>query len=117
LRLPVSVIRCPIQRESDGLAMSSRNRYLTAKQRLRAGALYATLQHVRSALQNGIADYQEIEGQAMSMLAEAGFRPDYVEVRRAADLTKARENDRPDQLVILAAAWLGRARLIDNVLV
>ncbi|HLF12063.1 MAG TPA: pantoate--beta-alanine ligase [Gammaproteobacteria bacterium] len=117
LRLPVSVIRCPIQRESDGLAMSSRNRYLTAAQRLRAGTLHATLQHVRSALQNGTTDYHELEAQAMSMLAEAGLRPEYVEVRRAADLTKARKNDRPDQLVILAAAWLGRARLIDNVLV
>jgi pantoate--beta-alanine ligase len=97
--------------------MSSRNRYLTAEQRHQAPALHATLQYVRNALRNGASDYRQLEAEAMSMLVEAGFRADYVELRRAADLVKARAGDPSEELVIMAAGWLGQARLIDNLLV
>ena len=117
LRLPVSVISGPIQREADGLAMSSRNRYLTTAERQIAPALHAMLQYVRSALRSGASDYSQLQAEGARALAEAGFRPDYVEVRRLADLAKPTADDRPDELVILAAGWLGHARLIDNLLV
>ena len=91
LRLPVSVICAPTVRDSDGLAISSRNRYLTPAERELAPALFATLQRVRDALRDGRADHSRLTADALRELAAAGFRPDYVEVRRAADLGLARE--------------------------
>jgi pantoate--beta-alanine ligase len=113
LRLPVRVVSAPIQREPDGLALSSRNRYLTADERARAPGLHAALEDVRKALAHGAANYAELEAQALSTLRAAGFDPDYVEVRRASDLAKPTGAD--EALVVLGAARLGRARLIDNV--
>ncbi len=115
LQMPVSFVMAPTQREADGLAMSSRNRYLDARERVKAPALHAALENLRDAIRGGGADYARLEGVAREQLGAAGFRPDYVEVRRAADLAKPGESDRPTDLVVLAAAWLGRARLIDNL--
>jgi pantoate--beta-alanine ligase len=115
LHLPVGVICAPTVREPDGLAMSSRNRYLTPAERQRAPALFATLQRVRDSLREGKGDYARLSAEASRELDAAGLRPDYVEVRRAADLAEAREGDSADDLIVLGAAWLGRTRLIDNV--
>jgi pantoate--beta-alanine ligase len=115
LRLPVAVRVGATLREPDGLAMSSRNRYLDAAQRERASELHAALERVRGAVRSGEKGFAALERRAVDELARAGFKPDYVEVRRAADLKKPSVNDRADDLVVLGAAWLGRARLIDNV--
>jgi pantoate--beta-alanine ligase len=116
LRLPVRVVPGDTWREADGLAMSSRNRYLTDDERRRAPALHAALEQVRTALRQGRTDYSRLEEEAAAGLAGEGFRPDYVQVRRAADLAKP-DAGNEDALIVLGAAWLGSARLIDNVLV
>ena len=112
LSLPVAVHGLATVREADGLAMSSRNGYLTAEERARAPALYQTLRHCAERLRQG-QDIATVEGQAGEEIAAAGFGPDYFSVRRAADLALPQAGDR--ELVVLAAARLGRARLIDNV--
>jgi pantoate--beta-alanine ligase len=112
--LPIEIVGIDTVRDTDGLAMSSRNGYLTPAERRIAPRLYATLLElsgqIQNAARNGFAAY---EAQAAQQLELAGFRPDYVSVRRQQDLAIAGPDDR--QLVILAAAWLGRARLIDNL--
>ena len=115
LRLPVSVQIGPTHREQDGLAMSSRNRYLDDAQRGQAPALHATLEALRDAIRDGATDYAALQAAAQGRLAAAGFRPDYVEVRRAKDLGRPDARDRAQDLIVLAAAWLGRARLLDNL--
>ena len=117
LRLPVRLMRGPTVRERDGLAMSSRNRYLEADERARAPQLHATIVAVREALRAGRRDFAQLEAEAVARLANAGFRPDYVSVRRAADLARPAPGADAEGLAVLAAAHLGRARLIDNVLV
>ncbi len=112
LSLPVAVHGLATVREADGLAMSSRNGYLTAEERARAPALYQTLRRCAERLRQG-QDIATVEGQAGEEIAAAGFGPDYFSVRRAADLALPQAGDR--ELVVLAAARLGRARLIDNV--
>ena len=115
LRIPVQVMSGETQRDEDGLAISSRNRYLTPAERKRAPALHATLMHVRDAIAGGERDFAALEARAVLALEEAGFKPDYVEVRKAQDLSKPNGRSRTTGLVVLAAAWLGKARLIDNV--
>jgi pantoate--beta-alanine ligase len=115
LRLPVSLRIGPTHREQDGLAMSSRNRYLDEQQRRRAPALHATLAALRDAIRDGATDYTALEAAARDRLMAAGFRPDYVEVRRADDLGRPAARDGAQELIVLAAAWLGRARLLDNL--
>ncbi len=115
LRLPVAVRVGATHRESDGLALSSRNRYLDDAQRARAPALHAALAQLRDAVRGGTTDYAALETEARETLARAGLVPDYVEVRRAIDLARPEVDDLPRDLVVLAAAQLGRARLIDNL--
>jgi pantoate--beta-alanine ligase len=116
LGLPIEIVGVDTVRDADGLAMSSRNSYLTREERRRAPGLYAALQALAGRIksqgvpQSGFASH---EVQAAEQLALAGFRPDYVSVRRQQDLAIPGPGDR--RLVILAAAWLGRARLIDNL--
>jgi pantoate--beta-alanine ligase len=117
LRMSVRLVRGATVRESDGLAMSSRNRYLDAAERARARELHATIAAVRDAVRAGRNDFARLEADAGARLAAAGFRPDYVSVRRAADLAIPQGGEEPGALAVLAAAYLGRARLIDNVLV
>lgn len=112
LGLPVEIVGADTVRETDGLALSSRNRYLSAAEREQAPVLYRTLQDVAQRIQDGAAP-ATTEAAALETLRQNGFRPDYVSVRRAADLAEANATDR--NLVALAAAWLGRTRLIDNV--
>lgn len=113
LALPVSIQGIEIVREANGLAMSSRNNYLSAEQRESAAVIFQTLQQSKEELLSGYAEMAELENLAKSRLERAGLRPDYFAIRRAADLQEANAEDR--DLVILAAAWLGPARLIDNL--
>jgi pantoate--beta-alanine ligase len=113
LCFPVEVQGVATEREPDGLAMSSRNSYLDAAQRRQAPALYQALCGVRDALAAGARDYRQLEQAALDALAAAGFRPDYVSIRRQADLALPGAAD--SALIVLAAATLGSARLIDNV--
>lgn len=113
LDLAVEIIGVPTVREESGLALSSRNQYLGAEEKVRAAELYRTLRSVADALGRGDGDYAALEGQAIHRLAQAGFVPDYVSIRRSDDLHLPGADDR--SLVILAAARLGKARLIDNL--
>lgn len=117
LGLGVHVGSGPTQRHADGLAMSSRNRYLTADERDRAPALHAALAEVRDAVRGGARDFAALESTALARLREAGFEPEYAAIRRAADLGAPAADAGPGELVVLAAARLGAARLIDNVLI
>ena len=115
LHLPIQVLSAPTVREPDGLAMSSRNAYLTESERRTAARLYRSLCHARDRLRAGDRDYSSLEDEGMQALGAAGFRPEYFTARRAQDLSEPAGDEAT--LVVLAAAWLGRARLIDNVLV
>lgn len=111
LGMPIEVVGVDTVRESDGLALSSRNRYLSEAERLQAPMLYQTLRRVAERVQQRVAP-AAAEQEAVEALRQAGFSPDYVSVRRAEDLAEPSAADRG--LVVLAAAWLGRTRLIDN---
>lgn len=113
LHFRVRVLGAPTLREPDGLALSSRNQYLTPAERQVAPALQATLVSCAAALTAGRRDYAALEAEALSTLMAAGFRPDYVAVRTLAGLRLPAPADQG--LLVLAAATLGRARLIDNV--
>ncbi len=114
LLMPVTVEGVPTVREPDGLAMSSRNRYLDADERARAPELYRTLQAVAQRARAAGADSPAcLEREALERLRAHGFRPEYVSIRRAEDLGEPRPRDRA--WVVLVAARLGRARLIDNL--
>jgi pantoate--beta-alanine ligase len=115
LRLPIRIVAGPTIRETDGLALSSRNQYLSEKQRALAPQLHSVLQGVGKELQAGKRNYEELERQALDALNEAGFDPEYVGIRRAENL-EAPDRD-CDEIVVLAAARLGAARLIDNIVV
>nr|VFJ57815.1 MAG: pantothenate synthetase [Candidatus Kentron sp. FW] len=118
LKMPVRIISVPTTRESDGLAMSSRNNYLAKDERRLAPLLYESLRKAGAALVAGDTDLDIIRARGMHGLTVAGFRPDYFEIRRSLDLAVpgqgggAREDRK---LRILAAAWLGKTRLIDNI--
>jgi pantoate--beta-alanine ligase len=113
LCMPIEIVGVPTTREPDGLAMSSRNRYLSAEQRAAAPAIYAQLERARAAIQSGATDLAAIAQSGSEALRQAGFRPDYFEIRDAATLAEPGPQSR--DLVVLTAARLGRARLIDNV--
>lgn len=112
LAMPIEIVGVDTVRERDGLAMSSRNGYLTPEERSRAAQLHAALASACAALRSG-ATTGATEQAAAATLVGAGFRVDYVSVRRQSDLGPPQERDRA--LVVLAAAWLGRTRLIDNL--
>jgi pantoate--beta-alanine ligase len=115
LDIPVEVVGCPTVREADGLAMSSRNAYLSAPERAIAGKLNVVLKQAIAALRAG-APLPETEAKAKQALIEAGFGVvDYVALRDAETLQPITDLARPAR--ILAAAWLGKTRLIDNMAV
>jgi pantoate--beta-alanine ligase len=113
LALPVEIILAETVRASDGLALSSRNGYLTPEQRSEAPRLYRELCELKDALEHGTHSYAILEAEATTDLARHGWQPDYVTVRRRIDLMPPTDADR--ELVILAAAKLGTPRLLDNV--
>ena len=112
MALPIEIIGADTSRAADGLALSSRNGYLSAQERAQAVALPQTLQTVAAALRRGEPDAPGLQAQAMQSLTAMGWQPDYVAIRRQADLGVPRPGD---ALVVLAAARLGRTRLIDNL--
>jgi pantoate--beta-alanine ligase len=113
LCMPVEVVGAPTLRDADGLALSSRNQYLTAAERALAPQIYAILRQAAERLAAGERDYAAIERAGVQALSAAGFQPDYLAVRSAADLTAPAATTRA--LVVLTAARLGKARLIDNL--
>ncbi|HEX5162950.1 MAG TPA: pantoate--beta-alanine ligase [Steroidobacteraceae bacterium] len=113
LCLRVEIVGAPTVRESDGLAMSSRNQYLDAEQRKMAPAIYRQLLQAVEALKSGVRDFARIEGTGRAALDAAGFRTDYFSVRDARSLAPAQPDTR--HFVVLTAARLGKARLIDNL--
>lgn len=115
MSLPIKVVAAETVREKDGLAMSSRNQYLTEEEREIAPLLYAQLLEVSDTLESGAENYAEIESAALAALTEQGFEPEYFSIRRAENLDPP--DRQTDELVVLAAATLGKARLIDNLLV
>ncbi|QVM97474.1 pantoate--beta-alanine ligase [Pseudomonas sp. SORT22] len=113
LNMPIQIIGEPTVRAEDGLALSSRNGYLSDEQRATAPALYRLLSQMAAAIEQGERDYPALIANGQQQLAAAGFRPDYLEVRQALSLRPATPEDR--DLVILVAAFLGATRLIDNL--
>jgi pantoate--beta-alanine ligase len=112
LNLPVDIIGLDTLRTDDGLALSSRNGYLSASERLQAVLLSQALRTLADAIRGGRTDYVALEAQAMQRLRDAGWAPDYVLARRRVDLQAPQTGD---ALVVLAAAKLGTTRLIDNL--
>jgi pantoate--beta-alanine ligase len=113
LQLPVEIIGAPTVRAADGLALSSRNRFLSAQERRLAPAIHAALEASVRRLAGGDRDFLTIESAGWQMLAKAGLRPDYFAVRDGRELQLPREESR--EFVVLTAARLGKARLIDNL--
>lgn len=113
LCLPVEIVGAPTVRDADGLAMSSRNQYLTAAERPIAPRIYQTLNAAAQRLRSGEVDFAGIERFGVEALQHSGMQPDYFAIRRAVDLGMPA----PDtaHLVVLTAARLGKARLIDNI--
>jgi len=113
LDLPIEITGVPIVRAADGLALSSRNRYLNPEERAKAPLIHQTLTRVTTELAGGNRDYAMLERNATTQLSGAGFNVDYVSIRGARTLDAPAEDDR--ELVVLAAARIGRTRLIDNL--
>lgn len=112
LSLPITIHGVDTERDHDGLALSSRNGYLSAAEREKAACVYQVLQAMAQGLRLG-QDIKELEMHGRHNLIDAGFQPDYVTIRRQEDLQPAHQKDR--SLVILIAAYLGKTRLIDNL--
>ncbi len=118
LKMAINIVGVPTVRAEDGLALSSRNQYLTAQQRSLAVMLYKTLCRVREQLETSHpGDFRKLEDQQMENLKQAGFSPEYFAIRNADNLTQPLTDASNQRLVILVAAWLGQTRLIDNMLV
>ena len=113
LNMSIQIMGEPIVRADDGLALSSRNNYLTEGQRASAPALYACLNDMASAIRAGERDFVKLTTKGKTALRKAGFRPDYLEICEANSLHSASAEDQ--ELVILAAAFMGKTRLIDNL--
>jgi pantoate--beta-alanine ligase len=115
LALPIAIVGGETVRADDGLALSSRNGYLTASERAQAPHLHRTLLRIRDAVRGGEGDYSKLERAAAAELDAAGWKTDYIAVRRQADLQIPRQDDPKQALVVLAASRLGSTRLIDNI--
>jgi len=114
LHMPIKILASPTFRDKTGLALSSRNRYLTDDERERAGELYATICDCRDQALAGRRDFTVLEKDGFKRLVAAGFEAEYLTVRKSGDLSLPEEDSR--FLVVLAAVQLGETRLIDNVM-
>ena len=115
LNFPIEIIGAPTIRSPEGLALSSRNGYLTAKQRDQASEIYRSLKECVESLRAGERDFAKLESHAMERLSTAGFSPEYFTIRNVVNLQPASETDDAEALIVLTAAGLGKARLIDNM--
>ncbi|RJX78705.1 pantoate--beta-alanine ligase [Pseudomonas sp. LS-2] len=113
LNMPIQIIGEPTVRAADGLALSSRNGYLTEAERVTAPELYRVIKQIGAALHNGEKNYPQLLEGGKKALEAAGLRPDYLEIRQAVSLRPAAPEDQ--DLVVLGAAFLGKTRLIDNL--
>ncbi|MDO8298322.1 pantoate--beta-alanine ligase [Lacisediminimonas sp.] len=115
--LPTEIIAAETFRAEDGLALSSRNVYLSASERAEAPALYQALQQVADEVRSGHLDVFQLERKALARLAARGWQPDYISIRKRIDLQPPAAGDlaRNEPLVVVAAARLGATRLIDNL--
>jgi len=120
LQFPVKIVGVETVREPNGLALSSRNQYLSDSERKSAGVIYQTLKYVvqevklkQQDVNDTAGEFDEIEQRAMQKLLDSGLKPEYVQVRDSVTLLPGRRDSR--HLRVLAAAWLGKARLIDNL--
>ncbi|AZF12678.1 Pantoate--beta-alanine ligase [Pseudomonas sp. R2-37-08W] len=113
LNMPIQIIGEPTVRAADGLALSSRNGYLTEEQRAIAPVLYRSLSQIAAAIKSGERDFARLRAEHIQQIEAAGLRMDYLEVRQGVHLRPAAPEDR--DIVILVAAYLGATRLIDNL--
>ncbi|MEB0040721.1 MULTISPECIES: pantoate--beta-alanine ligase [unclassified Pseudomonas] len=113
LNMPIQIIGEPTVRAADGLALSSRNIYLSEEQRAAAPALYSAIKLIADRIQNGEKDLERLLAEGRALLEAAHFRTDYLDVREATTLRPAAADDQ--DLVIMAAAYQGSTRLIDNL--
>jgi len=113
---PIGIVGAPIVREANGLAMSSRNQYLSSDQRVSAGTIHSTLTWIANQATVKTLPMAEIEREGERLLAQAGLVPDYAVIRRADDLRVPKPGDE-SHLVVLIAARMGTTRLIDNLLI
>jgi len=115
--IPTEIVAAETWRADDGLALSSRNMYLSAAERAEAPQLYQALNYVAAEMRAGHEDIFSLEHKAMDMLAQRGWKPDYISIRKRLDLMppSAGELAEGEPLVVLAAAKLGTTRLIDNL--
>jgi len=112
LCMAVDIVGAPIHREPDGLAMSSRNSYITAEERANVTVLHDSLMAIATALKAGEKDFADLEQRAMEAIAKAGFKPDYLSISNSKTLEPAADDDR--ELTVLGAMFTRAARLIDN---
>ena len=110
---PLEIVAGETVRAPDGLALSSRNRYLTAETRTEAGRLYQVLAHIKCEIEMGNTRFNDLEQNAKRILSENGWLTDYISIRHAHTLAPAQEGD--EDMVVLGAARLGETRLIDNL--
>ncbi|MDR6386697.1 pantoate--beta-alanine ligase [Paraburkholderia caribensis] len=113
--LPCDIVAAETVRDTDGLALSSRNRYLTGPERAEAPMLAATLQSVRERVLSGNRDFAKLEQETVASLAARGWKPDYIAIRKRSNLVAPAAHELDAPLVVLAAAKLGATRLIDNL--
>ncbi|MES2026516.1 MAG: pantoate--beta-alanine ligase [Pseudomonadota bacterium] len=115
--LPTEIIAADTYRAEDGLALSSRNMYLSAEERAEAPALFQSLNAVANEVRSGHLDIFQLERQAMADLSKRGWKPDYISIRKQNNLQPPSAGDmaQGEKLVVLAAAKLGATRLIDNL--
>ncbi|MFL9677316.1 pantoate--beta-alanine ligase [Pseudomonas marginalis] len=113
LNMPIQIIGEPTVRADDGLALSSRNGFLSEEQRAIAPVLYRSLSQIAAAIKNGDHDFARLRAEQVRQIEAAGLRLDYLEVRQGVHLRAATAEDR--DIVILVAAFLGATRLIDNL--
>jgi pantoate--beta-alanine ligase len=113
LNMPIQIIGEPTVRAADGLALSSRNGFLSEEQRAVAPVVYRSLSNIAESIKQGERDFPALISAQQQLLEASGLRPDYLEIRHALTLRPATAEDR--DLVILVAAFLGTTRLIDNL--
>lgn len=113
LNLPIKIEPYVIIRTPDGLALSSRNHYLTKTQRAEANNLFLTLKQIKNKVHSGCADFKTLQKDAIENLHQRGWKVDYLTILNSETLSPAKIND--NNLIVLCAAWLGKTRLIDNI--